>query len=350
MNEQISQGLVKLGLGIYKIINDLSPREISLIINDEELSCVQSYKKLNFKTFELLNKELFSKRPEIELRMYSGFGDKDIFDLKFLELMPNLVKFSVDNVQNVKNIEYISRLTKLKSLKLGIYNLDSFEILECLPSSLEKIILEKTKSKKLDLKSLKNFVNLKSIYIESHTKNIEVLNELTNLEDVTLRSVSLDNLSCIRSLKNLKSLNIKLGHIKDFSAIEHFKNLEYIELWQIRGLFNLSFISQLTGLKKLFLQSLNNITRFPELNNLEKLNWILLDNMKNLNDFSSLEFAPALNEFTQYSANGKIINQYIPLLKNPSLRELLIGFGSDKRNREFEELAKKYGKHNQIKI
>lgn len=70
--------------------------------------------------------------------------------------------------------------------------------------------------------------------------------------------------------------------------------------------------------------------------------------MKGLKDITSLEYAPSLVEFTHWSAMNMNVEDYIPLLKNPSLERVSVGFGSDKRNIQFEKLAKEYGKTSDI--
>ncbi|MEI5908571.1 hypothetical protein WAK64_16105 [Bacillus spongiae] len=119
-------------------------------------------------------------------------------------------------------------------------------------------------------------------------------------------------------------------------------NIKYLELWQIRGLSDISFISTLVGLENLFLQSLPNIEVLPNFTNLKKLRKIALENMKGLKDISSLEYAPSLIEFSHWSAMNMQVKDYIPLLKNPSLKRAAVGFGSNKRNNQFEEIAKEY--------
>jgi hypothetical protein len=64
--------------------------------------------------------------------------------------------------------------------------------------------------------------------------------------------------------------------------------------------------------------------------------------MKGLEDVSSLEHAPALEEFVHTSAGNMQPEDYIPLLRNPSLRWAAGGFGSDKQNNRFNELMQEY--------
>ena len=94
----------------------------------------------------------------------------------------------------------------------------------------------------------------------------------------------------------------------------------------------------------LFLQSLRNVSRIPDLSALTNLRRIHLENMKGLNDVGAVRHAPALEEFVHVSANNMRPEQYTDLLNMPRLREILIGFGSQRKNQEFENLTAKSGK------
>jgi hypothetical protein len=162
---------------------------------------------------------------------------------------------------------------------------------------------------------------------------------------VTLRSVTTQDLEYISGLPRLWWLDIKLGGIRDFSAIENKHSIKYLELWQIRGLSDLSFISSLTGLQSLFLQSLRNVTAIPNLSKLTMLRRLYLENLKGLGDVSAIAQSPALEEFTHVSAQNIAPAQYEPLMRMPTLKSVRVGFGSQRKNEAFAELATRNGKN-----
>ena len=141
-----------------------------------------------------------------------------------------------------------------------------------------------TKSKKPDLAHLTRFKLLEEIFIEGQKKNIEVLSQLLNLKDVTLRSISTPDIKYLRPLSKMWSLDIKLGGIRNLNGLEGMKHIKYLELWQIRGLSDIEVISSLTGLQYLFLQSLRQIESLPDLSKLRELKRISLENMGGLKD------------------------------------------------------------------
>jgi len=336
MYEQVAKGR-------FEIRDKLTAEEVGQLLANKELEVIQFSQPIEPLTFELLNDLLFAIRDDIELRVYGAYGWK--CDLSFLSALPSVTCFTVDCISDeVDHLDAIIQLKKLKSLHIGISSLDSFDILCHLPDTLESIMLERTQSKKADLAVLERFTRLKKIYIEGHTKNIDVIGRLHQLEDVTLRSITTKHVEFLTPLKKMWSLDIKLGGINSFEAIEGMENIKYLELWQVRGLNDLSFISTLTGVQYLFLQSLKNVETLPALNDLTRLRKIHLDTMNGLKDISSLGQAPSLMEFMHWSANNMRIEDYIPLLTNPTVQRVRASFGSDKRNKEFEMMAERYGK------
>ncbi len=335
----------ELSKGRVEIENDLSEKEVNELANNKGLEVIQFSEPIEDSTFEILDNILFSIRDDVVLRAY-GFYSK-VCDLKFLLRMPNLARFYVECHGEVENLDYIATLEHLKELNLSIFSLDNFTILAKVPDTLEILTLGQTRSKKPDLEVIKRFSQLKTLFIGGHTKNIEVIKELKNIEDLTLSSITTKNVNFLVPLERMWSLDIKLGGIKDFSAIEGMDNIKYLELWQIRGLKDISFISTLKGLQNLFLQSLPNIEAMPSLNELVQLKKVALENMKGLKDISSLEHAPSLVEFTHWSAMNMSVEDYTPLLKNSSLKRVSVGFGSDIRNKQFKELAAKYRKNDE---
>jgi hypothetical protein len=328
--------VTKVQNGRFQINESLSEEEIKFLVECKELKFLQCAGKVYGSAWERLNNLLFSQRPEVNLRVYGFYSS---YDLTFLKQMSNVQDLEIDGLMNATGIESISALKNLKSLSISIYNLDNFDFLSDIPEDLEVLGLGATRSKKPTLDLLARFKNLKKVYIEGHQKNIEILGTLKNLEDVTLRSITTNDLSYLMPLKKMWSLDIKLGGITNLEALRGMTNIKYLELWQIRKLSDISVISSLTGLQYLFLQSLSNVTTLPDFKNLTNLRRILLDNMKGLLDISSLEFCPSLEEFIHYAAKNMEPEDYLPLLNNPSLKQVLCGVNSKKKFNMIKEMA-----------
>jgi len=330
-----------------KLFNDrvdfrdtLTRGEVQELIADKDLKVLQCLSPVNPRTWKLLNDEFFVIRPEVELRVY-GF-DSSVCDLSFTSGMTNVRHFSADCLMDAVGVERIAAMPNLESLRIGIYHLESFEFLNQITPRLKRLFLGWTRSKKPDLSPLIRFASLEEIYLEGQHKNIEVLSHLNNLQDVTLRSITTPDISYLVPLQGMRSLDIKLGGINNLNAIEGMENIRYLELWQIKGLTDIGVISSLTGLQYLFLQSLRQVTTLPALSRLGKLRKIYLENMKGLKDISSLESAPVLEEFVHWGARDMQPEDYLFLLRKPSLKRVSVGFGSDKKNNRFKGLLREH--------
>ncbi len=262
----------------------ISTSEIDYLVSDPKIDVLQCSTPIKEATWILLNNEFFRRRPEVELRVFSKVTDK------------------------------------LTGLLLGT-----------------------TRSKKPDLSPLNRFGKLTRIYLDGQQKNIDVLCELNLLEDVTLRSITTPDLHYLNRLQHMWSLDIKLGGIRGFSAIEGMQRIKYLELWQVRGLNDIDFITTLPGLQNLMLQSLPLITALPSFREMRKLRRITLNNLKGLRDFSELQWSPALEEFVLIEGQLQQPEDLLPVLRNPALCRVWTNFGSIRKEQRFKELLHDHG-------
>lgn len=329
-------------IGQHEIGKGVSRDHLIKLANNPKTKVIQFSSQLSSNEFDLLEKIVFSKRPDILLRIYGHYNEE--CNLTLIERIPSLRKISADNLMKAKGIEVVSKLENLEILGIGVNNLENFDFIEDINSELKELSIHKTKSKKPRINSISRFEKLEFLYLDGQQKGINSLNQLKNLKRIVLRSVSTKDLNFLSDLIKLWSVDIKLGGVKNFDALETLENLKFLELWQIRGLNDLSFISKLNSLQNLFVQSLKQLSKFPNLNNLKKLRRIYLEDLKELKDLSSITLAPSLEEFIYISAQNLTPQDLISVLKNTNLKSILCGFGSEKKNNEFNLLAKEFGK------
>jgi len=241
-------------------------------------------------------------------------------------------------------IENVIGLSNLEELGVGIYNLDSFDFLDQINPNLKELYLHRTKSKKPKISSISRFTHLEYLYLEGQQKGIEEINKLKKIRKLILRSISTKNLDFLKGLDELWLVDIKLGGIQNFDALKTLPKLKYLELWQIRNLSDLSFISELKTLQNLFIQSLKQVTELPNFENNSKIRRIYLENLKGLTSLNSLKNVPNLKELVYVLAENQEPENLIPALENKSLESILCRFGSDKKNNRFDKLAIEYNK------
>jgi hypothetical protein len=320
----------------------LTTRELEELAANPSMTVLQCGEPVDARVWRLLNEYFFSKRPDVELRIYGHYSAE--CDLAFAGQMTNVRHFAADCLMQAKNIAAIADIPNLESLSLGVFELEDFGVLELLSPTLTKLSLGATRSRKPSLSPLNRFRSLRVLYLEGHSKNIEVLKTLQQLEDITLRSITIRDLSYLSHLNNLWSLDIKLGTIQRFDGIDEKKSIKHLELWQVRGLRSVDILANLPGLQNLFLQSLPHITSLPSLRDLSSLRRIRLENLKGLHNFDVFETAPALEEFALIDGTKQMPEELLPVLRNKSVRRINGYFGSERKNLHFAHLREEHGK------
>jgi hypothetical protein len=247
--------------------------------------------------------------PEVRLRVYGGY-DGSIQDLDFLRFFPKLRRFSVD----------------------AIYELPSLEGIGNLSEDLEDLLIGWTRSKRFSLRRLTKFRNLRTLYLEGQQKDFEALGELTSLNNLTLRSITLPDLSALLPLRELTSLDIKLGGTRDIGLLPRIGRLAYVELWMVRGLDDVSPLAEVATLESFMLQALKRVTRLPSFARSTALRGAVLDTMKSITDLSPLAEAPNLERLGLFSMCQLQPEALLPFVGHPALRRGSWGLCSDRKN------------------
>lgn len=269
---------------------------------------VQFSRRLSDRDFQRLA-EWLRPQPNLELRAYGSY-DGSIGDLEFLKYFPFLRGFSAD------------------SLFDSLSNLDG---LRHLPESLESLGIGQTR-RPLDLGVICRFRALKSLSIEGQTRGIEVLSTLTSLEELTLRSITLPDLTHLLPLQNLLGLELKLGGTKDLGHLPALKRLRYLELWMVKGLTDLGVVGELKALRYLFLQALRRVERLPDLSGAVELRRVHLETMKGLRDLSPLASAPGIREVVLLDMKHLQPGDLRCLVGLPQLRAVTADLGSARKS------------------
>ncbi len=203
--------------------------------------------------------------------------------------------------------------------------------------------------RKLSLRPLERFCDLRRLCIEGHTKDIDVVAGLTQIRSLTLRSITLPDLTLFAPLTKLKAFDLKLGGTNNLEGLEAFAYLRYLEIWMVRGLHDLSPVSSCTALEMLFLQALKNVTKLPDFAALHRLERVHLETMKGLRDLSPLLAAPALRDLLLIDMGRLQPTDVSVLAGHATLQRAGVGLGSDRKNTEVKALLDlpdvRYGKH-----
>ena len=296
------------GDGIVDLSSPVSRASLNLRLVDRRVEVVQFSSALTERDYKRVAKAL-ARHPRVQLRAYGSY-DGSITDLDFLKFFPTLRNFSAD------------------ALFHSLVNIDG---LGYLPRDAEFIGLGQTK-KRLSLSSLARFESLQRLYIEGHTKDIEVISQLRELRSLTLRYVTLPDLSLLRPLSRLRALDLKLGGTKNLSDLPDLAGIEYLELWMVKGLSDLTPVAQLPRLEYLFLQALRQVSALPPMAGLNSLTRVWVETMKGLTDLAPLRDAPNLRDLAVVDMPHLQPEAFQPLVGHPTLRSLRAGLGSKKKH------------------
>lgn len=258
-------------------------------------------------------RELLRARPDVMLRAYGSY-DNSIVDVEFLRFFPDLRSFQVD-----------------------VYGLSSIDGLRHLPDDLEYLGLGQTK-RRMDLTQIGRFGALTDLYLEGHTKNFDVVSSFAHLVDLTLRSITLPDLSALVPLRSLRALDIKLGGTTDIQLLPNIGELRYLELWMVRGLAELSPVSAVESLRFLFLQALRRVEALPDFSRMPDLRGVNIETMKGLTDVCGLSDATGLEELFLIDMAHLRPEDVGCLVGHPSLRAATIGLGSLRKNETAVEM------------
>ena len=294
--------------------------------------------------FSELYERIFQKKKSLHLRIL-GRGK---IDLALLSNFTELKSLSIESSEQIMNIEILASFKMLQELHMICDSQISLDFLRDINPSLKKLSIASYNKKKfnLDLTPISNLKKLNHLYLKEYSKNIEsAVSELMEIETLALRSItkpkSLDFLS---HMKSIRDLIIQSCSFESIEAISRLPNIRYLQLWRLSKLYDLDVVSLLNSLQFLFIETLNGVEKFSDISNLFKLRRIMITSCKNLRDFSGLEKSQSLTDFIIQNASNADITDFIPILTNPNVKDLGIGYQKVSTQQEVAELAAKYDK------
>lgn len=296
----------------FDLRSPVTERELSAL--DDRPEVIQFSTALSDADYRLLG-EWFKDQPHKTLRVYGSY-DGSITDLGFLKYFPTVQSFQADALY---------------------HSLADIEGLRYLPEDTHFIGLGRTK-KRLSLAPLERFKMLRQLYLEGQTKEIAVVSGLLDLQSVTLRSITLPDLSLLLPLSRLRALDLKLGGTNDLRLLPELDSLEYLELWMIKGLSDLSPIAQLPRLEYLFLQALRQVEALPDMSKLTALRRLWIETMKGLTDLAPINTAPGLRQLAVIDMGHLQPESFAPLTGHPALESVRFGLGSKRKNAAVDAL------------
>jgi hypothetical protein len=238
----------------------------------------------------------------------------------------------------LRDLSFLRRLPPITRFDMYDFGFDAFEQFEHLPDDLRELRLDQTKSTRLSLGFLRRLRQLHALVVEGHRKDIEAIADLPALRDLTLRSITLPDLSLLRPLAQLESLDLKLGGTKDLRPIAEIGKLRYLEVWQAKGLADLAPIAGMPHLQRLHLENLAQVRALPSFASLRKLRRVAILSLRNLVDVAPVAAAPALEDLHVGGMRQFEPAAFAVFRNHPTLRTAIVGLGSTRKNSEVERM------------
>jgi len=192
-----------------------------------------------------------------------------------------------------------------------------------------------------ELDRLARFTSLNSLHLEGplrgKVKDPEVLGTLAALRSLSLRSVTLADLSVLAPLQALEAFALMLGGTTDLEALAGLPRLARLDVARVRGLEDVRVLGDLTSFESLKVQDQPRVTQFPSLRRLERLR-DLWPSSVGLTDLAAVAEAPGLETFL-YGTRAKVPPEIVkPLTGHPTLKRASIWFPSQARMQRAEAL------------
>lgn len=231
------------------------------------------------------------------------------------------------------DVEALRAFRGLRNLNVTSLRLRSWDGIRHVADSLEHLVVGETTLKgPVSMAPIASARGLRSLHLYGPVKDADAIAALTLLEDLTLRSVTLPDLSALRGMDRLTTLRLLLGGTNDLRELPSLPALVELELWRIRGLREVGILGSLSGLRRLDLQSMSGITELPSLRNASSLRRLALDTMRGITDLRPVADAPALEELLLIAMSQLTPESLAPLVGHPTLRRGIWGFGSTRKN------------------
>ena len=242
---------------------------------------------------------LVADRPDVQLYVYGRVWR----DLSFLRYFPTLQR-----------------------LHIALYELDNIAGLFHLAGNLRELTFDETR-KKFSLRFLEVVPRLRMLFLVRHRTDIRCIQDLAELEELGLTGITLPDLTLLLPLVRLRQLQLLLGGTTNLARLTQLPALDELCLMRITQLCDLDVLADLTGLKKLHLQWMRNVTSLPSLHRHDRLEDITLDMMKGLTDLSPIAAAPALRRLAVGDMRHLTPDNFRCFIGHPALRELLVETG-----------------------
>lgn len=202
----------------------------------------------------------------------------------------------------IESFSFLKEYTFLKGLEISSRHENSYDFLNCL-NNLEYLNIQNEGTIQIDLSNLKK---LKKLVLQWR-ENIKGLEQLNQLEELSLIDYKEDDLIIIKNLTKLKKLvlksRLKLTNLKGVENLKELESLTIGDCLRVVDVENIKGLPKLTQIQFLQCKGVKGLDQWEDLPALQSLKFI---NCKAINSLAFLVKLPSLNNLT--ILNTKIID------------------------------------------
>jgi hypothetical protein len=237
----------------------------------------------------------------------------------------------------VKDLEFLKYFETLRRLHLAVWDIDDVSGFAYLGTDFESLTFSTT-HKRFSLRFLETLPGLRSLFIQGHTKDLDVVGGLTGLRSIGLSGIPLADLSLLVPLQELTNVFVGFSKTRDLWALRDLPQLKELRILRITELAAVDIVRELVGLVSVELNWLRNVERLPNLSRLASLQSVTLDTMKGLREIAGVAAAPALQRLAVAACPSLTAESFRCLLGHPTLRELWGYTGRTRENTEIKRM------------
>jgi LPXTG-motif cell wall-anchored protein len=244
----------------------------------------------------------------------------------------SLGRGNLDDPITKEDLLQVKSLIVVEAKRKGIKDVSGLEYM----TNLENLTLEEVELE--NVKFISKLRELKSVSITySKLQDIGPLAELEHIENLSLRNNKISDLSPLSQMKNVKILDVNSNHIKDIKPLFTVTSLKTLTLANNQvSSASLEGIEQLKNVKKLSLSN-NGLTNIEHITAMKKLADLDLskNDLENITPLSKLSTVQSLDLEENY------ISDITPLSQLTGLYNLKLGSNEIRDVRPVQELGKR---------
>ena len=215
-------------------------------------------------------------------------------------------------------IDFIRHFSHIKSLTLIDMNIKNIQSINEL-YNLEDLSLITYSKNSVDFSNFPKLTTLDFEWINGSTS----LFDLKHIQDLSINRYSDKNLELFSKLTSLNRLSLMNSRINSLDNICQLTNLNSLSLINLTKVENCSCLSNLTNLEDITIHSCKKISDISPLFSLQKIKKMHILDMGIIQSISGIEVMTNLKEFLFYESTNIIDGDLIGLTKLPNIEKVI---------------------------